>query len=397
MKIVVATDKFKGSLTSLQAADAIKRGISRAFPQGTVEYETVEIADGGDGSAGVLQSVKQGASSVEVCAADPLGREIASSFLLYPEGERKCAVIEMAKVSGLELLSLPQRNPLVTTTYGLGQLVMAAWRSGAQKITLSIGGSATNDGGTGMLQALGFRFYNGAGELISDYMSGGLLGHIARVEAPLQGSEGAKLLSGLENGECGVEVICDVTNPLLGENGATMVYGPQKGADMAKLQLLESGMENLVAVVSKGECPAGIPERESHLLPGAGAAGGVGFAANAFLNGKIISGWRFFAAITDLEQKIAGADLVISGEGRIDSQSLSGKVIDGVLALAKKYGKPVWLFCGINQLQAEELNIFQLADLEPDRARCISDAEELLERLAYRTADKQLNDNEKSI
>ncbi len=404
MKILIAIDKFKGSLTSLEAAQAIRKGIGESIAEAVVSepvgglantYEIVEIADGGDGSANVLQSLKRDVKSVTRFAADPLGHNFESSYLLYTE-ERKCAFIEMAKVSGLELVSIKERNPLIATTYGLGQLILAAYRSSAKKITLSIGGSATNDGGTGMLQALGFRFYNRQGELITDYMCGGLLGEIEKIAMPLQGSEGAKLLSHLKNGECEIEVICDVTNPLLGKNGATMVYAPQKGADKSMLQQLERGMENLVKVVSESDCKLHSECVLSHLLPGAGAAGGVGYAVKAFLNGKIISGWRFFAGITGLEEKIREADLVISGEGRIDSQSLSGKVIDGVLNLAGKYNKPVWLFCGINALQEEEVEsvaksvglsgkvrIFQLADMEPDKEQSIKNATALLERLAY--------------
>lgn len=399
MKIIAAIDKFKGSLTSLEAADAIRQGISRAFSKNNsmdLEYQAVEIADGGDGSASALQSVKHDAKSIDEIAADPLGHEMRTSYLLYsgsfhgeglslnPNGADRCAFIEMAKISGLELVPASERNPLIATTYGLGQLVMAAYRSGAKKIILSVGGSATNDGGTGMLQALGFGFYNRQGELITDYMCGGLLGDVGKIALPQQGSEGAELLSGLKNGECEIEVVCDVTNPLLGENGATMVYGPQKGADSAKLQQLERGMENLAAVVSGEDSPICPQRRNLHLQPGAGAAGGVGFAVNAFLNGRIISGWRFFAGITNLEEKIASADLVISGEGRIDTQSLSGKVIDGVLALADKYDKPVWLFCGVNSLQEvpAKIKIFQLADLEPDIEKCKKNATALLERLA---------------
>ena len=401
MKILAAIDKFKRSLTSQQSAEAVKAGFIEAGGDGNLSFDIVEMADGGDGSASVLQSVKRDAAIVKQTATDPLGVEFETSFLLYPEDGKKCAFIEMAKVSGLELLPLQQRNPMVTTTYGLGQLVMEAWLSGAHKITLSIGGSATNDGGTGMLQAIGFRFYTGSGELVSEYMCGGLLGNIARIEAPLQGSDGARFLGGLENGECEIEVICDVTNPLLGEHGATMVYGPQKGADIVMLQQLESGMENLVEVVSVMDVKHYSGTIASHLLPGAGAAGGVGYAVSSFLRGKMISGWRFFAAITALEERIRRADIIISGEGRIDSQSLSGKVIDGVLNLAGKYNKPVLLFCGINALQGGEMEsaaksadlsgkvrIFQLADLEPDKDRCMSDAANLLERLACRASKR---------
>lgn len=465
MKILIAIDKFKGSLTSLEAAQAIMRGIeaaavasaTAAVPElSSLElsakglcntYEMVEIADGGDGSANVLLSVKNGVEVVPAEGVDPLGQKIESSYLVYYEpcdsaadsansgagsgaasgaasaaGSgiasaaadsvagagvlKKCAFIEMAKISGLELIPPVDsdgrrlRNPLVTTTYGLGQLIRKAYEEGARKITLSIGGSATNDGGTGMLQALGFKFYDKSGSLITDYMCGGLLSKISRIEAPSGACTSA-------SGACEIEVICDVTNPLLGQTGATYVYGPQKGANPMMLQQLEDGMENLVRVALDQELPGHAlhgHQVPAHLRPGAGAAGGVGYAVHHFLGGKIISGWRFFANLTNLKQKIANADLVISGEGRIDSQSLNGKVVDGVLTLAKEEGKPVWLFCGLNSLETNSLTagsmanqpaeypIFQLASLEPDRDKSMQNAAPLLQRLAREAATSHMND-----
>lgn len=468
MKILIAIDKFKGSLTSLQAAQAIRNGIEGAIADNT--YEMVEIADGGDGSANVLLSVKEGVEVVKAVGVNPSGQKIESSYLVYYEAGssgsaavdsaagtgavdsaastgagavdsaagagalkncafKKCAFIEMAKISGLELIPPVDsegrrlRNPLVTTTYGLGELIRKAYEDGANKITLSIGGSATNDGGTGMLQALGFKFYDKDGSLITDYMCGGLLSRIGKIEAPSDGPFGRDC--DVAAGACQIEVICDVTNPLLGATGATYVYGPQKGADPVMLQQLEQGMENLVRVAGEkivgaktSDCQVSghaLPEHalpepalhepalrerqvQTHLLAGAGAAGGVGYAVNHFLGGKIISGWRFFANLTNLQQKIAQADLVISGEGRIDSQSLNGKVVDGVITLAKEAGKPVWLFCGLNSLgtggqsgQAPAYPIFQLASLEPDRDKSMQNAALLLERLARQAATSHLN------
>ena len=459
MKILIAIDKFKGSLTSLQAAQAIRNGIegavaavageasaaAAATPASAIAdntYEMVEIADGGDGSANVLLSVKEGVEVVKAVGVNPSGQKIESSYLAYYEADsaaeagalkkcafKKCAFIEMAKISGLELIPPVDsegrrlRNPLVTTTYGLGELIRKAYEDGANKITLSIGGSATNDGGTGMLQALGFKFYDKDGSLITDYMCGGLLSRIGKIEAPSDGPFGRDC--NLAAGACEIEVICDVTNPLLGETGATYVYGPQKGADPVMLQQLEQGMENLVRVAGEkivgaktSDCQVSghalhehalhehalrehaLRERQvqTHLLAGAGAAGGVGYAVNHFLGGKIISGWRFFANLTNLQQKIAQSDLVISGEGRIDSQSLNGKVVDGVITLAKEAGKPVWLFCGLNSLgtggqsgQAPAYPIFQLASLEPDRDKSMQNAALLLERLARQAATSHLN------
>ena len=472
MKILIAIDKFKGSLTSLQAAQAIRNGIegavaavageasaaAAATPASAIAdntYEMVEIADGGDGSANVLLSVKEGVEVVKAEGVNPSGQKIESSYLVYYEAADsaassvagsaagtgglkrcalKCAFIEMAKISGLELIPPEDsegrrlRNPLITTTYGLGELIRKAYEDGARKITLSIGGSATNDGGTGMLQALGFKFYDKDGSLITDYMCGGLLSRIGKIEAPADGPFGrdcdvayGESACDVAAGACEIEVICDVTNPLLGETGATYVYGPQKGADPVMLQQLEQGMENLVRVAVGAKTSDSqasghaLPEHalrehqiQTHLLAGAGAAGGVGYAVNHFLGGKIISGWRFFANLTNLQQKIAQADLVISGEGRIDSQSLNGKVVDGVITLAKEAGKPVWLFCGLNSLGTDALEssllngssqhrqtaaypIFQLASLEPDRDKSMKNAAALLERLARQAATSHLN------
>lgn len=381
-KILVATDKFKGSLTSVQAAEAIQRGIRRAFPDSDLSFDIVGIADGGDGSASVLQSVMGNDKVVEIktVAVNPLGVEAETSYLSYSEPDGfgnnvECAFIEMAKVSGLELLLPEQRNPWYTTTFGLGQLLREACLKGARKITLSIGGSATNDCGTGMLQALGFRFYNKDNEVIEKYMCGGLLKSVSRIEAP----EGKDSL-GFAIDDCEIKVICDVTNPLLGENGATMVYGPQKGADAVMLANLESGMANIADIANTAE----ISYR--HLESGAGAAGGVGYAVIRFLKGEMISGWRFFADITGLEQKIAGADLVITGEGSLDSQSLSGKVVSGVLSLARQHNRQAVIFCGVSKLPLQELGgipCYSIASLGYPLEICMSKAAQLLEELAY--------------
>ncbi len=389
-KILVAIDKFKGSLTSLEAAGSVAKGLGRRlserWPGVKCDFTIVPIADGGDGSASVLKYVMDGNGIEEVglMATGPLGEKIRTSFLLYMEGNTKVAFIEMAKVSGLELLSAKERNPLKTTTFGLGELILEAYSRGAGKIILSIGGSATNDGGSGMVQALGFNFYNREERLIGDYMCGGLLEEISKIEVPQVESVGENsFLQALQSGRCKISVVCDVTNPLLGENGATMVYGPQKGATPAMLERLERGMENYAV------CAIG--ERELTSIPGSGAAGGVGFAVRSLLKGEIISGWNFFATLTNLGERISQSDLVVSGEGRIDSQSFSGKVIDGVVTLAKSEGKEVLLYCGINSSDSSHQNgnyrVFSLLDIEPDKERCMKEAAHLLEELAYHSGD----------
>lgn len=430
MKILIAPDKFKGSLTSSQAAAAIREGIEAAVrhsavgqsvpekdtfcAQNTVvgesgsssavslEFRMVEIADGGDGSLEVLQKRIPGAKAEKVMVHDPLGREVAAHILLYKmkgifavaekvslscqeEGEL-CAFIEMAKVSGLEMLAKGERNPLYTSTYGMGEAIKAAVSHGATQITLSIGGSATNDGGAGMLQALGYRFFDAAGEEIPAPIKGGQLGQIASILAP----EPAGICAD-KNGLSGIvfKVICDVTNPLLGPQGATAVYGPQKGADNRALQLLEAGLANYAAVAER--CLGVQPCKKEH--PGAGAAGGVGYAGLAFLGAELIPGWRFFAQITGLEESVRWADLVITGEGSLDSQSLSGKVVSGVLNLAAQYNKEVAIFCGVNKLAPDEMgtmahtlpkgvHCYSIASLGHPLDVCMSQAATLLQQLA---------------
>lgn len=370
--ILVAIDKFKGSLTSLEAADAVCRGFEAARPGGC-EFRTIEIADGGDGSLEVLQKRIDGAYPEEIPVHDPLGRSVCSNILLYTGAGGVCAFIEMAKVSGLEMLAKDERNPLRTSTYGMGEAIREAVRMGALTVTLSIGGSATNDGGAGMLQALGYRFYDTAGVVIGAPICGGDLVRIARIEKPETGN-GLELLQGVE-----FKVICDVTNPLLGQTGATAVYGPQKGADEMALELLEAGLANYAAVAegSLGVAP------HCKDTPGAGAAGGVGYAGLAFLGARLLPGWKFFAEVTALEDGVKWADLVVTGEGSLDSQSLSGKVVSGVLELCAVHKKEVLVLCGVSKLSGQKIRCRSIASLGYPLEVCMSDASRLLERLAY--------------
>lgn len=402
LKILIVPDKFKGSLTSAEAAAYIKAGIERGFAENALNsntfnscvkagtsagpgnnkivlrFDIVEIADGGDGSAAVVkrycrENGREDCREVACTATGPAGKPVGTTYLLYG----RSAFIEMARISGLEMLPKEERNPLYTTTYGLGELVRHALGNGAEEIILSIGGSATNDGGTGMLQALGFRFYDAAGYLLPDTcMCGKELERISRIEEP------SGVLLNRTGEKAVLKVICDVTNPLLGVNGATWVYGAQKGARAAELVRLEAGMEKYARV-------AGNPLAAG--FPGAGAAGGVGFAAMRFLDGGLISGWRFFAGLTDLEERVKAADMVISGEGKIDGQSMQGKVISGIAELAAQYHKPLFLFCGVNEIpdRGKELpgtEIYSLSDTEPDIEKSIQNAGPLLSLLAERAA-----------
>lgn len=370
--ILVAIDKFKGSLTSLEAAEAVCRGFEAACPGGC-EFRTIEIADGGDGSLDVLQKRLDAARAEEIWVHDPLGRVVCSKILLYTGAAGECAFIEMAKVSGLEMLAKSERNPLRTSTYGMGEAIREAVSQGASTVTLSIGGSATNDGGAGMLQALGFRFYDAAGVVIGAPICGADLVHIARIERPEAG-HGLEQLQGVE-----FKVICDVTNPLLGESGATAVYGPQKGADERALELLEAGLANYAAVAeeSLGVAP------QCKEKPGAGAAGGLGYAGLAFLGAQLLPGWKFFAEVTALEEGVEWADLVVTGEGSLDSQSLSGKVVSGVLELCAGHKKEVLVLCGVSKLSGQKIRCRSIASLGYSLEVCMRDASRLLERLAY--------------
>ena len=388
--ILIVPDKFKGSLTSLQAAQAIRAGFeSQGGTCGCSEaassdraagdaakmaaphysFQLVEIADGGDGSLDVVAGRVDSPQKVSVQVHDPLFREITSQILLYGgDGSPFCAFIEMAKISGLAMLDKSERNPLNTSTYGLGEAICIARGMGARKITLSIGGSATDDCGAGMLQAIGFEFFNRAGELIPVPICGKDLQDIGRIDLPD------------EPIGCRIEVICDVDNPLLGENGATAVYAPQKGATPEAMEILEKGKANMAEVAER--CLHIFPQMK--LLPGAGAAGGVGYAGTAFLGGKLLSGWKFFTEITSLEEKVQWADVVVTGEGSVDSQSLSGKIVGGIMELARKWNKPVEIFCGISSLDQlpQGVRCHSLVSIEPDTQICMTHAAELLERLA---------------
>lgn len=368
-RILIAVDKFKGSLTSLQAAQAIKSGFEMTSSSEQQEFRIIEIADGGDGSLDVLRKRLPDSSLCDVSVHNPVGDIVASHFLLYTLPDT-CAFIEMAKVSGLEMLAAEQRNPLYTSTYGMGEAIKAAVSMGARHITLSIGGSATNDGGAGMLQALGYVFLDGDGNEIAAPICGGDLVNVKSIRPSC------------DLGDVEFEVICDVTNPLLGTEGATAVYGPQKGADAEALKHLEQGLANYASVAER--C-LGVDAKYKN-APGAGAAGGVGYAGVALLGARLIPGWKFFAKVTSLEESIQWADLVITGEGSVDSQSLSGKVVNGVLELSGHYNKQVMIFCGVSKLSPAQLGptkCYSIASLGYPLEICMRDAAKLLQQLAH--------------
>lgn len=324
-KVIVAMDAFKGSLSSAEAAEAVEAGLRTVSPDCRVVC--LPMADGGEGMVAAWSSAVEG-RRVKLTACDPLMREIETDYLISPDGQT--AVIELAAVSGLTLLRDEERNPMLTSTFGLGQLIHHALRHGARRLVIGIGGSATNDAGLGMLRALGYRFFNKRGEEI-DTMNGGALYEVASIDATNRLPE----LS-----HASFRVACDVDNPFCGETGAAYVYARQKGADEAMIRQLDAGMWSLNRLISQ---TMGV---DLNLLPGAGAAGGVGGALAAFLGAELTSGIYLLLDLYRFDEMMVDADLIVTGEGKADRQTLHGKVAMGLLNRAKKRRLPVALLAG---------------------------------------------------
>ncbi|SDM60948.1 glycerate kinase [Kriegella aquimaris] len=324
MNIVIAPDSFKECLSAKEVATAIAMGVFEAISD--VEVFKIPISDGGEG---LLETLMQGSGGkfVEVVVKDPLMRSIKASYGILED--KKTAVIEMALASGLELLKENEKNPMLTSTYGTGQLIKDALDNGCTKIIIGIGGSATNDGGAGMARALGAKFLNKKGEELNE--GGGSLNELNNID-----------LSNFDDrlSRCEVVVACDVSNPLTGQNGASMVYGGQKGGSHEDLLKLDKNLAHLAAII-KSELQIDIAE-----TPGAGAAGGIGAALMAFMKGRLVNGIELVLETLKMEEYIKSADLVITGEGKIDGQTLHGKTIAGIAKMAKKYRVPVVVITG---------------------------------------------------
>ena len=318
MKIVIASDSFKGSMTSLEVAASARLGILRVCPD--YEVVAVNVADGGEGTVDAIIGALKG-TIVNCVVSDPLGRPIQASYGIAGD----TAVLEMAAASGLPLLHVNERNPWVTSTFGTGEMIMDAIARGCRKFLVGIGGSATNDAGMGMLQAMGFRFYDMNNELITRG-SGGVLGTIARIDDSLV-STAVK--------ESVFIVACDVDTPFCGPNGAAPVFAPQKGADVDMVSLLDDGMASFARVIEKKYAVNVVS------VAGAGAAGGMGGAFLAFLSATLKKGVDMVLDAIDFDTTITGADLIITGEGKIDFQTAKGKTAAGVLSRAKKQHIPV--------------------------------------------------------
>ncbi len=362
MRIVIAPDKFKGSLSATQVAAAIAAGLRAEWP--AAELVTIPVADGGDGT--VDAAVAAGFERAPVTAAGPTGEPVHTSYARRGE----TAVVELASVCGLMLLPGGRREPLTASSFGAGQVLAAALEAGARRIIFGVGGSASTDGGTGLLQALGARVLDSGGEPLGP--GGGALRDVASLD--LSGLHPALLA-------CCVILATDVTNPLTGPDGAAEVYGPQKGASPGQVRELASGLRRWAAVVTE---TVGADRSQA---PGAGAAGGVGFAALAVLGAEPRPGIGLVLDLADFDAALAGASLVITGEGSLDEQSLSGKAPVGVARAAAEHGIPVVAVVGRSTLAGSRLAaagisaVYSLSDLESDPARCNAEASMLLERV----------------
>ena len=324
MKIVIAIDSFKGSLTSIEAGQAVIDSIHKLFPN--CQTELIPIADGGEGMLAVMMNTTQGhIQSLE--AHNPCMEKITANYGISLDG--KTAFIEMANISGLPLIEKAQQNPMKTTTYGTGELIKDALEKGCREFIIGIGGSATNDAGTGMLQALGFQFLDKDGNTLGQ--GGEILEKIVHVCTQ-------NVHKSLKNAH--FIVACDVQNPFHGPNGAAAVYARQKGADDAMIEALDAGMRSFAQVILDET------GKDISLIPGSGAAGGMGGGILAFLNAELRSGADLLLELCQFESRIADADLIITGEGRIDRQSLMGKIPGRILEIGKRKGIPVVAIAG---------------------------------------------------
>lgn len=368
-RVLIAADKFKGSLTAVQVAERVTAGLRRVVPG--LDVAALPVADGGDGT--VAAAVAAGFERHERLVAGPLGQEVTAAFALRGD----TAVVEMAEASGLQRLPRGVFAPLTASTYGSGELLRAALDAGARTIVFGVGGSATTDGGAGMLSALGARFLDEDGEPVPP--GGGALAGLARAD-----------LSGLDPRLAAVDLVLasDVDNPLTGPKGAPAVYGPQKGASPDDVELLDAALANYAKVL---ETEVGPRAAEYAVAPGAGAAGGIGYGA-LLLGARFRAGIEVMLDVLGFAPALAGATLVITGEGSLDEQTLHGKAPAGVAAAARAADKEVVAVCGRLALPPQALGragirrAYPLTEVEPDVVKCIADAGPILERVAEQIA-----------
>ena len=379
MKIIVAPDSFKGSVTALEAAKSIEQGLRRVLPDAIIDK--IPMADGGEGTVQSLVDATGGQFRTER-VLDPLGNEIEAQYGLLSDGASSynCAVIEMASASGLTLVPTEKRNPLITTTYGTGQLIRSALEAGCRKLIIGIGGSATNDAGAGMAEALGVRFLNADGNPINMIeRGGGGLTEIASID-----------MKGIHPAISETETIvaCDVNNPLTGPDGASHVYGPQKGATPEMVKTLDDNLSHFDDILTQTF------GQSYDSIPGAGAAGGLGAGLMAFLNARLRLGVDIMIDAVNLRERMKGASLVITGEGQIDFQTAYGKTPVGVAKVAKGSNIPVIAIAGGIGKDAEDVYAkgidsmlgivhapMSLEDAVEDALRLIADTAEQAARL----------------
>jgi glycerate 2-kinase len=366
VKILIAPDKFKGSLSAREVAENIAKGLRDVLPEATISI--VPMADGGEGTAEVVCDAL-GGKWVKCGAHDPIGREIQARYAYIDK--RKLAVMEMSEAAGMRRLSESERDPLRANTFGVGEMILAAANRGAREIVIGLGGSATNDGGVGMARALGFRFFEHEQEYEQE---------LSRI-VKLKWIEKPKNLALPK-----MVAAVDVRNPLLGENGATRVFGPQKGATENKIDILERALGRLAEIVAKG---FGVDYRDE---PGAGAAGGLGFGLMSFCGAVIRPGFDVVAESVGLESKMEDVDVVITGEGSLDRQTLEGKTPAGVAGLARKFGKRIFGIVGraSEDQQVRELfdEVYVLAQPGMSEKENIARAAELLQERARELAER---------
>lgn len=369
-RVLIASDKFKGSLTAAEVAAAVGSGVRRARPD--VEVDSVPVADGGDGT--LAAALGAGFTLVPVTAAGPTGQPVETGYARRGD----VAVVELADVSGL--VRLPSGlAPMTAGSLGTGEVIAAAVADGCRRVVVGIGGSASTDGGAGLLQGLGARLLDADGVQIGS--GGSALTRLVTLD-----------LTELRARTEGVDfvVACDVDNPLTGPSGAAATYGPQKGAGPGQVLELDDALSHWADVV------AGTTGADLRGTPGAGAAGGVGFAALALLGAELRPGIELVLDLVGFAERLEGVDLVVTGEGALDEQTLHGKAPAGVAAAAAAAGIPVVAVCGVNTLDPERLRgagiaaAYALTDLEPDVRRCISDGAPLLERLGEQIAQEHL-------
>lgn len=366
MRVVIAPDSFKGSLSAFDVAEAVERGVKRSFPN--CETVLLPLSDGGEGLVEALVEATSG-SYREFQVSGPIGEPVWAKLGLLGDGST--AVIEMAQASGLTLVPEDKRNPLVTTTYGTGELIRHALDLGCTHFIIGIGGSATNDGGMGMAEALGVRFLDESGKELGP--GGGELIRLRSID-----------VSGLDTrlNSVKIEVACDVDNPLTGPTGASAIYGPQKGATPEMVEALDQALSNYAQVIRKDL------GRDIEKVPGAGAAGGLGAGLMAFLGGQPVSGIELVLNTLNFTEVVKDADLVFTGEGKFDGQSAHGKVPVGVARACREFGVPVIVLAGMVTLDSESLHdegitaSFSIANGPMSLKESMEQAAVLLERQA---------------